>query len=182
MRPRLSKNQKRKIRGAKLLLFFQSSGFAGCCVTGFNKSSATSVYCRLSNVRPAFGSHLVLAFVVLFSVFAVSTSAAYSAQVTVEWDAVLTSDLGGYKVHYGTFSEIYDVTVDVGNWTSCTLDSLEEDETYYFAVTAYDIYGEESDFSKEKVWNSANASNDGGGGGSGGCFIETTAYGFLTVK
>jgi len=39
--------------------------------------------------------------------------------------------------------------VNVGNQTRYTLSCLEEDKTYFFAVTAYDIYGDESDFSKE---------------------------------
>ena len=76
-------------------------------------------------------------------------------------------------VYYGTSSEDYDDSVDVGNWTSVTFAELEEDETYYFAVTAYSVYGEESEYSNEVCLNCAT----GGGGGGGGCFIATAANG-----
>jgi hypothetical protein len=66
----------------------------------------------------------------------------------------------------------------VGNWTSVTIADLEDDETYYFAVTAYSTEGEESDYSNE-VSNHGNSSHnfyDVAIGG--GCFIDTAAYGF----
>jgi len=73
-----------------------------------------------------------------------------AAQVTLEWDPNTEPDLAGYKIYYGTSSESYDMSVDVGNWTSCTFAGLEEGVTYYFAATAYDAYGTESDFSEEE--------------------------------
>ena len=102
----------------------------------------------------------------------------YAAQVTLEWDAIIHPLLEGYRVHYGTSSGDYDVTLDVGNWTSCTIADLEDDETYYFAVTAYSTEGEESDYSNE-VNNNGNSSHDFYDVGIGsGCFIDTAAYGF----
>jgi len=103
----------------------------------------------------------------------------YAAQVTLEWDAVIHPLLEGYRVYYGTSSGDYDVTLDVGNWTSCTIADLEDDETYYFAVTAYSTEGEESDYSNEVNSSNGNSSHnfyDVGVGG--GCFIDTAAYGF----
>ena len=104
-----------------------------------------------------------------------------AAQVTLEWDTVIHSLLEGYVVHYGTYSGDYDVSLDVGNWTSCTIADLEEGETYYFAVTAYSTEGEESDFSNEvsnSSSNSSNSSNDSYDVGiGGGCFIGTAADG-----
>ena len=38
---------------------------------------------------------------------------------------------------------------DVGHDTSYAVSDLVEGETYYFVVTAYDIYGNESDYSTE---------------------------------
>jgi len=102
----------------------------------------------------------------------------YAAQVTLEWDAVIHPLLEGYRVYYGTSSRDYDVTLDVGNWTSCTIADLEDDETYYFAVTAYSAEGEESDYSNE-MNNNGNSSHDFYDVGiGGGCFIDTAAYGF----
>jgi hypothetical protein len=103
----------------------------------------------------------------------------------LEWDAVIHSLLEGYVVHYGTYSGDYDVSLDVGNWTSCTIADLEEDadleegEAYYFAVTAYSTEGEESDFSNEVSNSSSNSSKSSYDVGiGGGCFIATAAYGF----
>ena len=107
----------------------------------------------------------------------------YAAQVTLEWDAVIHPLLEGYRVYYGTSSEDYDVTLDVGNWTSCTIADLEDDETYYFAVTAYSIEGEESDYSNEVNSSDSNSSHNFDDVGiGGGCFIDTAAYGFRRVK
>ena len=70
-------------------------------------------------------------------------------QVTLTWDPSTDPDLGGYKVYYGTVSRDYNVSVDAGNWTSCTIASLEDGETYYFAVTAYNTELSESGYSNE---------------------------------
>ena len=105
---------------------------------------------------------------------------AYPAQTTLEWDPVIHPDLAGYIIYYGTSSGNYDVSLDVGNWTSTTIAGLDDSETYYFAVTAYSIYGEESDFSNEVSWSSANTDYDAGDGG--GCFIATAASGFLMAN
>jgi fibronectin type 3 domain-containing protein len=72
-----------------------------------------------------------------------------TGQVTLTWDASMDPDLDGYRVYYGTVSKGYDVSTDVGNWTSCTIASLEHGETYYFAVTAYNTEGSESGYSNE---------------------------------
>jgi fibronectin type 3 domain-containing protein len=85
----------------------------------------------------------------LIIIFACFDGVAYSAQVELAWDGSTESDLGGYKVYYGTVSRDYDVSLNVGNWTSCTISSLEHGETYYFAVTAYNTEGSESGYSNE---------------------------------
>jgi len=102
----------------------------------------------------------------------------HAAQVTLEWDAVIHPLLQGYVVHYGTYSGDYDVSLDVGNWTSVTIADLEEGETYYFAATAYSTEGEESDYSNEVSYSGSNSSNDSFDIGiGGGCFIATAADG-----
>ncbi len=71
-------------------------------------------------------------------------------QVTLEWDPVTDPALAGYRVHGGTSSGNYGLfSMDVGNWTSCIAGDLKDNQAYYFAVTAYSIYGEESDYSNE---------------------------------
>jgi hypothetical protein len=75
-----------------------------------------------------------------------------SAQVTLAWDPNSEPDVAGYKIYYGFLSNQYIYNVDVGNRTSCTLSSLQDGTTYYFAATAYNIGRYESDFSNEVVF------------------------------
>ena len=74
-----------------------------------------------------------------------------AAHLDLAWDANTEPDLAGYRVYYGTASREYgiDNSIDVGNTTTYRVDSLLEGVTYYIAVTAYDTYGNESDFSDE---------------------------------
>ena len=114
----------------------------------------------------------------LLIILPLSPRSAYPAQATLEWNPVIHPDVAGYMIYYGTSSGDYDVSLDVGNWPSVTIAGLDSSETYYFAATAYSIYGEESDFSNEEQWTSTTATTaNNGGGGGGGCFIATAAYG-----
>jgi hypothetical protein len=110
-------------------------------------------------------------FVAVFLLsFLYSVRAVCSAQVTLEWQAS-SGDIAGYNVYQGTSSGEYDVTMDVGNWTSVTVADLEEDEAYYFAVTAYDLEDNDSAYSNEVCINCASqgdtnsSEGDSGGGG-----------------
>jgi hypothetical protein len=71
--------------------------------------------------------------------------------VTLSWDANPEPDLAGYILHYGTLSRDYLDGVDVGNTTGCTISGLEPGQVYYFAVTAYNTFGE-SGFSEELTY------------------------------
>ena len=71
------------------------------------------------------------------------------ASVTLVWDPSTDSSVSGYKVHYGLNSRMYPFVVDVGHATRQTIGNLQEGASYYFAVTAYDVDGQESDFSGE---------------------------------
>ena len=101
--------------------------------------------------RTALVSILVCVSILLFS------PTGYPAQVTLVWEPVNHPDLAGYKIYQGNSSLNYDFPTDAGNWTSCTIGDLPEGETYYFAVTAYDIYGEESDYSNEVSYSPFNS-------------------------
>jgi hypothetical protein len=72
-----------------------------------------------------------------------------TAQASLAWDPSPDSTVAGYKLHYGTESGNYTESVDVGNTTSYTLDSLQPNTEYYFAATAYNDEGAESDYSNE---------------------------------
>jgi hypothetical protein len=90
-----------------------------------------------------------LAFVLIFCS---SPALVFSAHVTLGWDPNTEEDLAGYKVYYGVSSKDYDYTIDVGGQTEHTVTDLEEGVTYYFAATAYDLSGNESDYSNEVAY------------------------------
>jgi Bacterial Ig domain len=78
---------------------------------------------------------------------------AFAAPVTLAWNAVPGTTVDGYILYYGYTSGNYNMSVDVGNYTSAGLSGLEEGRTYYFAVTAYDVYDNESPYSNEVSYN-----------------------------
>ena len=70
------------------------------------------------------------------------------AAPTTNEDGSPLNDLAGYKLHYGTQPGQYTRVVTVGSFTTAEIGDLGTG-TYYLTVTAYDIYGNESDFSNE---------------------------------
>ena len=70
------------------------------------------------------------------------------AAPTTNEDGSRLDDLAGYKLYYGTQPRQYSQVITVGAHTSAEVGDLAAG-TYYLAVTAYDIYGNESDFSNE---------------------------------
>lgn len=80
------------------------------------------------------------------------SSAQAAVQVTLAWDPNSEPDLAGYKVYYGTSTRNYAVSYDAGKVTTYGISGLQEGVTLYFAATAYDRYGNESDFSEEVVY------------------------------
>ena len=83
---------------------------------------------------------LILTTILLLSIFSLS----YAAEVTLQWNGVAEAD--GYKVYYGEASRAYNPFIDAGALTTWTLVLGPGD--YYFAVTAYNNYGE-SGYSEE---------------------------------
>jgi hypothetical protein len=73
----------------------------------------------------------------------------HAFDVTLAWDANTEPDLAGYKIYWGTASGSYDNSVDVGNVTQYELKGLADKTLFYFAATAYDTDGNESDYSRE---------------------------------
>ncbi len=72
---------------------------------------------------------------------------------SIQWEAVSDDDLKGYLLFIGTESGHYSDTVDVGNRIEYELTNLEDGKTYYFAIKAYDNWGNLSDFSPEIVYS-----------------------------
>ncbi len=86
---------------------------------------------------------LILFYSTMFVTFANAGTA------TVSWDPNTENDLSGYKIHYGTSTQNYDAVIDVGNVTAHQISNLQGGNTYYFVVTAYDLTGNQSDYSQE---------------------------------
>jgi hypothetical protein len=125
-------------------------------------------------------------------------SAALAADVTLAWDSNDEPDVEGYVVYRNTGASgpPYSYSDDLPETElanplrpAVTMTGLKENTPYYFAVTAYDAEGNESDFSDELcveiVENSIRAcsastnpapdpvSAGSGGGGGSACFIAT---------
>jgi hypothetical protein len=128
-------------------------------------------------------SHLVLSLLILIPTLCIFLPVnSFADYLALSWDPNHEPDLAGYRIYYGTSSRNYDQTTDVGNTSSCTLSGLEPTRRYYMVLTAYDIPGNESDFSNEvsgvpdpepPISNPFNAQ----AGSESGCFIATAAYG-----
>lgn len=113
-----------------------------------------------------------LSSVLIFVLSLANPSLSQAGTATVSWNPNTESDLAGYKVYYGTASSTYAQVEDVdlttaGSDPEYTLTNLTDGQTYYFAVTAYDLNGNESIPSSE-VSKLIGAGTSGGGGSGGG--------------
>lgn len=86
-------------------------------------------------------------------------SIAYGFDVSFQWDESLVGDVAGYKIHYGFSSRSYEFIVDVGYLNTFTLYGLDDGQVHYFALTAYNSEGLESDFSAELIFPPDTACN-----------------------
>jgi hypothetical protein len=84
---------------------------------------------------------------------------AVAFQLSLAWDKSSETNVTGYKLFYGLASGQYTSNVDVGNQTSCTVSNLTDGKTYYFAVTAYNSYGQ-SPYSNEVIYVSSTTSTN----------------------
>lgn len=76
--------------------------------------------------------------------------AAPITDVTLAWDANSEPDIAGYNLYYARTSGAYVGFVTVGGTTAVI--GIKGTRTVYFAVTAYNTNGDESEFSDEVHW------------------------------
>jgi len=143
----------------------------------------------------------------LFSLLALFSSSAFAAEATLAWNPNTESDVEGYGVYlsqddsgppYSLFGYVALSELSDSANPTFTVTGLETGSRYYFAVTAYDTAGNESDFSSSVCADvngdvitpcasddtgggdasgsvGSGSSSGGGGGGGGGCFIGSAA-------
>ncbi len=75
-----------------------------------------------------------------------------SYEVKFKWNASASTDVTGYRIHYGTASRAYTASVVLGNVTSGTVSGLAEGITYYFALSTFNAEGLESDLTHEVIF------------------------------
>jgi hypothetical protein len=134
--------------------------------------------------------------------FLMLPSALKAGEVTLAWDPNKESNLAGYKLYYDgdTDSEMYQGTganegdspvviyledLSDADSPTFTLTGLENGQHYYFALTAFDTDGLESDFSEEvgalieleitndkAVSSGSDTASEASGASGGTCFIS----------
>lgn len=85
---------------------------------------------------------------ILFAIpFLIGIASASTASLL--WDPNTETNLAGYRVYIGVASRAYNTNIDVGNATNWPITNVATGVLHFFAVTAYDTEGLESDFSEE---------------------------------
>lgn len=107
--------------------------------------------CQRFVINTIFRFDTFCATAVAVFVLASGTAKAISS-VNLQWDGNPDPTVTGYNVYYGSATRSYTNQLSVGDTTNATVSGLVEGNTYYFAVTAYDAFGDESDFSGETVY------------------------------
>jgi len=151
--------------------------------------------------RRRLGPTIMFASFLLF-LFALLPSPCTADSITLAWDENSEPNVAGYRIYYrigssgsqitsrynGTGIENGDSPIDLPvyedesldpRFVEITLEGLNDDQSYYFVVTAYNTEGLESAPSNEAALLSA--PEEGGsslpsgsvGGGGGGCFISS---------
>lgn len=94
-------------------------------------------------------------FVITAAFMLISASAASAKDTAFSWEPNEETDLAGYKIYAGPSSREYVNTNDCGlpetsadGRVHCTVENTPTENTFY-AATAYDTAGNESDYSNE---------------------------------
>ena len=82
---------------------------------------------------------LILALIVT------TLSTLHAAEVTLAWDPNLEPDIAGYRLYYGQPPGTEAGAIELGNFTTYTVEDLTEGATYFFYVTCHSTMGLESE-------------------------------------
>jgi len=92
---------------------------------------------------------MILRSILIVAISFLFSSPVLAAHLNLAWNPNSEPDLAGYRIYYGTSPGHYTDLVDVGDATFAQITGLSEETEYFLSLTAYDIYGNESDFSVE---------------------------------
>ena len=102
----------------------------------------------VSSLRERRAALITLLWALFFALTPLASLAA--GTVTLAWDASSgTNVIANYNVYYGVASGTYTNSVSAGTNLTVSVSNLVEGTTYYFAATAVDTDGLESDYSTE---------------------------------
>jgi hypothetical protein len=90
----------------------------------------------------------VFALIFLLGVIAQTMMA---RSVELAWEPSSDNDLAGYRLYFGTASNVYSYSLDLGDLTNTMIKGLDNDASYFFIITAYTTTGAESLPSNEIV-------------------------------
>jgi hypothetical protein len=100
-----------------------------------------------------FRRSLLFPLVLTFFISSAFVPCSLSADITLAWDHNDQVPITGYYVYHGLESGNYTTKIDVGSTPQYTLVGLDDLQSHYIAVTAYNEFGE-SDFSEEIIYAS----------------------------
>jgi hypothetical protein len=81
--------------------------------------------------------------------------------VPLAWNPSNDPNVAGYRIYYGSASQLYTNSVTVGEVTNTVIGGLIDGCTYYFAAKSYDSAGNESEFSNEASISSSSVAATG---------------------
>lgn len=110
-----------------------------------------------TNTASSKWASVIATLLCLISLVLVFPGTGLASSVLLDWDPSTDADLAGYKVYYqansqnlpfaGTGATEGSAPIDVGKVTTFTVDGLDPNANFYFAVTAYNSTGTESVYS-----------------------------------
>lgn len=121
---------------------------------GLQRNFSSAPLIRLTSRTARFSWLLgALLFLGTLSTPEPASAAVISGQssLLLQWDRSLEADVTAYRVYFGPASRNYTNSILVGNVTSSLIAGLSNGTSYYFAVTAIDTTGLESEYSNEAV-------------------------------
>ncbi len=110
------------------------------------------MFCHKANNQPINRSttQTIFFIILIFSALIASAHHAHGTSVRLAWDPNSPAEnVVGYRLYYGNESRNYGFMVEIVDKTLKKISGLKKGQNYYFAVTALNGAGQESDFSDE---------------------------------